>query len=166
MIGLRRRENETALARPLGMELTPWHPWTEFTRLRDEMDRLFDGVLGRPPRMLQELGRYTPAVDLYETADEVVLNVHLPGISREDIHLGVEGDTLHITGETKPSVPEKEVTVHQAQGAFGRFDLRYTMPATVMPDKCKAVYRNGLLEVRLPKVETTAPPPVEIPVEG
>jgi HSP20 family protein len=166
MLGLRRRDEETALARPLGTEAVPWNPWTEFDRLRAEMDRLFGGVLGPPPRLMRGLGTFTPAVDMYETADEVVLNAYLPGISREDIHLELVGDTIRITGEIKTAVPEKEVTVHQAEGAYGRFDLRYALPVEVKPEACKAVYRNGMLEIRFPKAEAAKPKPIEIRVEG
>jgi HSP20 family protein len=172
MLGLRRRENETELARPRGMEMAPWTPWNEFDRLRTELDRLFGSVWGTPPRLI-EAGypvaggaAFAPAVDMYETADEIVLTAHLPGMSREDIHLEVLGDTIRITGETRSNVPEKDVTVHKAEGAYGRFDLRYTLPVEVKPEECKAVYRNGMLEVRLPKVEAAKPTPIEIRVEG
>jgi HSP20 family protein len=172
MLGLKRRDDETALGRALGTEVVPWNPWTEFDRLRAEMDRLFGGVLGPPPRLMKAEyplavgGTFTPAVDMYETAEEVVLNTYLPGISREDIHLELVGDTIRITGEIKAAVPEKEVTVHQAEGAFGRFDLRYALPVEVKPEACKAVYRNGMLEIRFPKAETAKPKPIEIRVEG
>lgn len=172
MLGLKRRENETAPARPLGTEPAAWDPWKEFTRIRTEIDHLFGEVLGTPPRLLEAgypkagEGAFVPAVDIYETAEEVVLNVHLPGISREDLRLELVGDTLHLTGETKPAVPEKEVRVHRAEGAYGRFDLRYEMPVEVKPEECKAVYRNGMLEIRLPKSEAAKPKPVEIRVEG
>ena len=166
MLGLRRRENETALTRPLDTEMTPWNPWAEFDRLRAEMDRLFGGMLGPPPRLPEGYGAFRPAVDMYETADELVLNAHLPGMSREDIHLEVVGDTIHLSGETKGNLPEKDVTVHRAEGSYGRFDVRCTLPVEVKPEECKAVYRNGMLELRLPKTEAAKPKPVEIRIEG
>jgi HSP20 family protein len=118
------------------------------------------------PRWTAGISTYTPAVDIYETADEVVLNAYLPGMSREDIHVEVLGDTIHISGESKPNLPEKDVTVHLAQGGFGQFDLRYTLPAEVKADQVKAVYRNGVLEIRLPKAESAKPQPVEVQIEG
>jgi HSP20 family protein len=116
--------------------------------------------------MIEEKVGFTPAVDLYETAEEMVLHAYLPGMSREDIHLEVVGETLHLSGETKPRTPETEATVHLAEGNYGRFDFRYTLPVEVKTDQCKAVYRNGVLEVRLPKTEAARPKPVEITVEG
>jgi HSP20 family protein len=166
MLGLARRNGETAVPRPERAELTRWDLWNEFHRLREEMDRLFGGVIGPIPRLAGGQTGYTPAVDLYETAEEVVLNAYLPGMSREDIHLEVVGEILHLTGETKPQVPEQDTTVHLAEGKFGRFDFRYTLPVEVKAAECTAIYRNGVLEVRLPKTEAARPKPVEITVEG
>lgn len=166
MFGLKRRDGEVSLARPQA-EILRWDPWSEFHRLRSEMDRLFGSLFGPTPEWLGAgASTYTPPVDLYETTDELILNAYLPGMSREDIHVELVGDTLHIRGESKPSVPEKGAIVHLAQGGYGRFDLRYTLPAEVKADAVKATYRNGVLEVRLPKVETAQRKPVEIKVEG
>ena len=166
MLGLTRRDSETAVPRTEHAEMGRWDPWSEFHRLRAEMDRLFGGVIGPMPRRFEGRTGYIPAVDLYETAEEVVLNAYLPGMSREDIHLEVVGETLHLTGETKPPVPEKDTTVHLAEGNFGRFDFRYTLPVEVKTAECTAIYRNGVLEVRLPKSEAAKPKPVEIRVDG
>jgi HSP20 family protein len=170
MLGLTRRDGEPIPARPGKVEgkTIPerWDPWSEFTRLQTEMDRLFTGLLRPAPRVMEGIPTFAPAVDLYETAEEVVMNAYLPGISREDIHLEVIGDTLRIAGETKAAVPEKDVTVHALEGGYGRFDLRYTLPVAVKTEACKAIYRNGVLEVRMPKVEEVKAKPIEIRVEG
>lgn len=166
MLGLARRNNKTALARPERTWIGRWDPWSEFSRIRSEMDRLFGELFGQTPRLFEGAGTFTPAVDLYETANEVVLNAYLPGMSREDIHLEVIGDTIHLWGESKSNVPEKDVTVYLAQGGFGRFDLRYSLPVEVKPEECKAVYRNGVLEVHLPKAESAKPRPVEVQIAG
>jgi HSP20 family protein len=166
MFGLARRGNEVPLARPTGPEMLLWEPWPEFERLRAEMDRLFGGVMSAPKDWPAEGKAFMPTVDLYETENELVMNAYLPGLSPEDIHLEVLGDTLRLTGETKSNVPEKEVTVHRAEGAYGRFDLRYTLPVEVKAEECRATYRNGMLEVHMPKVEIAKPTPVEVRVEG
>jgi HSP20 family protein len=166
MLGLTRRNPETALAQPPRPAMERWNPWGEFDRIRAEMDRLFGGLVGTAPRWTVEPGVFTPTVDLYETTDEVVVNAYLPGMSREDIHLEVMGNTLRLYGETKPAVPEKDVTVHLAEGTYGRFEFRYALPVEVKAEECRAAYRNGVLEVRLPKAESAKPKPVEIRVEG
>jgi HSP20 family protein len=164
MLGLTRR-NETALTRPT-TAATRWDPWGEFDRLRTEMDQMFDRFLPRTARWSEASPVFSPAVDLYETADDVVLNAYLPGMSREDIHLEVLGDTIHIWGESKPNIPEKDVTVHLVQGGFGQFDFRYRLPVEVSAEGCKATYRNGVLEIRLPKSEAAKPRSIEVQIAG
>jgi HSP20 family protein len=166
MFGLTRRNADTAVARPERTEIRRWDPWSEFTRIRSEMDQLFGNFFGPIPRLTSEIDAFTPAADLYETADEVVVSAHLPGVSREDIHVEVIGDTLHISGESKPTVPEKDVTVHLAQSSYGKFDFRCSLPAEVKVEQVKATYRNGVLEIHLPKTEEAKPKPVEVKIEG
>jgi HSP20 family protein len=166
MLGALRRNGETALTRPRTEVVPRWDPWEEFAQIRTEMDRLFSGLFGPTPRWTEGASTFTPAVDLYETTEEVVLNTYLPGISREDLHIDVTGDTIRIIGETKSAVPEREVTVHVAQGGYGKFDFRYGLPLEIKPDQVKATYRNGVLEVRLPKAEVAKPRPVQVQIDG
>jgi HSP20 family protein len=110
--------------------------------------------------------RWAPAIDLYETPEDLFLNAYLPGMSREEIHVQVEGNTVRLSGSGKPNLPEGEVTVHLAQGGFGKFDIRYTLPVEVQSDAVQAVYRNGILELRLPKAESARRRVVEVQVEA
>jgi HSP20 family protein len=110
--------------------------------------------------------RWAPAIDLYETPEDLFLNAYLPGMSREEIHVQVEGNTVRLSGSGKPHLPEGEVTVHLAQGGFGKFDIRYTLPVEVQSDAVQAVYRNGILELRLPKAEAARRRVVEVQVEA
>jgi HSP20 family protein len=138
----------------------------ELDRFRTEIDPLLRALFGPTTRRIEGSGTFTPPVELYETAEELVLSVYLPGMSREDVHLEVVGDAIHLWGESKPTVPEKEVTIHLAQFGYGSFDLRYTLPVEIQTERCTATYRNGILEVHLPKVAAARPQPVEIRVEG
>lgn len=166
MLGLTRRDGEAAVARPYAATPTRWDPWSDFNRIRSEMDTLFDRFFGPGPRYGETAAGFAPAVDLYETKEEFVLNAYLPGLSREDIHLEVIGATLHIWGERKSLLPEKEAVIHIAQGGQGTFDFRYTLPVEVKAEEVKATYRNGVMEVRLPKAEWARPRPVEVQIEG
>jgi HSP20 family protein len=167
MFGLTRQNGETRLARPAAAGISRWDPWSEFNRIRQEMDNLFGGFVGVAPRATTEaFGMWAPSVDLYETADDIVLNAYLPGMSREDIHLEVLGSTIHLSGESKANIPDEGTTVHFTQGGYGRFDLRYRLPAEVSADQVKATYRNGVLEVRMPKAESAKPRAVEVQIEG
>lgn len=166
MLGLTRRKDVAPMTRPQITEFGLLDPWAEFNRFRTEIDPLFRAFFGPIPRELEGTGTFTPAVDLYETAEELVLHAYLPGVSQEDIHLEVAGDTIRLRGERKPIVPETDVTVHQAQSGYGTFDLQYVLPVDVQTERCTAAYRNGILEVHLPKVEAARPRTVEIHVAG
>ncbi len=107
-----------------------------------------------------------PEIDLYETAEELVVNAYLPGISREDLHLEVLGDTFRITGELKQNIPEISTRVYVAQGRSGKFDLRYTLPIEIIAEQVKATYRRGVLQVRLPRAKAAQSSQVEVPIEG
>lgn len=163
MLGMKRRDTEMTTLRP--QETPRVEPWGELGKLHAEMDRLFGNVLGPIP-WWGDGTVFTPAVDLYETEGEVVMNVYLPGLTLEDIHLNITGNTLLIAGERKPAVPEDGTKTHLTQGAYGRFEVRYTLPAEIRADETKATLRNGMLEVKLPKQEPAPPKTVEIAVEG
>jgi HSP20 family protein len=165
MFGLMHRRTAAPVVQPPRTE-PAWDPWFEWNQARPEIEPLLRAFFGPIPRPIEGRGTFTPPVDLYETAEELVLRVYLPGMSPEDVHLEVVGDTIHVWGERKPTVPEKEVTIHLAQLGYGTFDLRYALPVEVQTERCTATYRSGIIEVHLPKVATARPQPVEIRVEG
>ena len=165
MSGLARQNGETRLAQQR-TSVDRWDPWSEFNRIRSEMDSLFGGFFGGCPQTQAVTpAQFTPAVDLYETPDEIVLNAYLPGMSREDIHVEVLGHALRLSGESKPNFPEN-ARVHFTHGGYGRFNWQYRLPVEVNADQVRATYRNGILEIRLPKADSAKPRAVEIEVEG
>jgi HSP20 family protein len=172
MLGATRRNGDPpatrvpAVPRPPMAGIGRYDPWSEFNRMCADMDRFFGGLLGPALPRTEEFSGYTPPVDLYETAQEVALNVYLPGMTQEDIQLEVTGDIIHIAGECKPTVPDKTTAVYQLQGGYGRFAVRYFLPVEVKPEQVKATYRNGVLEVRLPKVEAAKPKSIAVHVAG
>jgi HSP20 family protein len=166
MFGLAPSKDAAPVTRPRQTEFGRWDPWVELNRFRTEIDPFIRAFFGPTSRQIGGSGTFTPPVDLYETTEELVLQVYLPGMSREDVHLEVVGDAIHLWGESKPIVPEKEVTVHLTGGYYGSFDLRYTLPVEIQSERATATYRGGILEVHLPKVENARPRSVEIRIEG
>jgi HSP20 family protein len=161
--GRRERQGTTwPVAAPIGH----WDPWNEFSVLNGALDRLFTGLFGTVPRPAEGKTTFHPEIDLYETAEELVVNAYLPGVNREDLHLEVLGDTLRITGEVKQNIPETSTRVYVAQGRSGEFDLRYTLPIEIIAEQVKATYRSGVLRVRLPRAEAVRPNQVEVRIEG
>lgn len=150
-VTLARRETNGSLRR--------WDPFAEIEYLHREMDRWFDRLFPFSPftRWSSDVETgFEPAVDIYETSNELLVFATLPGVDMKDIHVEATPDTLIIRGERKPLISEEDVTVHHrsAWGGHGTFEARYDLPVEVNPNKVKATFRNGILEVRLPKVES------------
>lgn len=164
MKSLVRPTNEGTLAPISRSGLDRWDPWGEFKRLRSDMDRLFGGIAG--DLGIDDRRSFRPEVDLYETEDHLVLTAALPGMNREDVDVKIQGDAIQISGERRSHLPaDEKAEVHWSQSSYGRFDLRYTLPVEVKSEEAKATYRDGLLEVRIPKSETAKPRSVQVTVE-
>jgi HSP20 family protein len=154
------------------MALMRWRdrgwPFRELDELREEMDRLFERTLGRTVplrREAQEVRGWAPAIDMFERENEVVLRAEVPGMSKEEINLSVFGNTLTISGERKTEEEIKEDDYYCCERSYGRFQRDITLPQGVDAEKIKASYKNGILEVVLPKTEEAKPKQVEVAVE-
>jgi HSP20 family protein len=142
------------------MDLVQWRPFREVSRLRSEMDRLWDEYFGPGRRALQPMEEaWIPAVDVSETADKITVKAEIPGMEANDIEISMVGDTLTIKGEKKVEREEKEENYHMVDGSFSR---AMKLPAAVDSDKVDATYKNGVLTVVLPKKEEVKPKPIEI----
>lgn len=117
--------------------------------LQREMDRLFEDFFRRGGLPI----RWGPAVDVMETADSVIVKAELPGIESKDVDISVSGDTLTIKGEKKEEREEKGKSFYRAERSYGSFCRTITLPADVEAEKAKADYKNGVLEITLPKSE-------------
>ncbi|MDW8105426.1 MAG: Hsp20/alpha crystallin family protein [Armatimonadota bacterium] len=161
---------EVTLARRESEGIRRWDPFAEMERLHREMDRLFDRLFPWSPLSRwssdTEIG-FEPAVDIYETGDELVVFATLPGVEMKDIQVEATADTLILRGERKPLLADENATVHyrSAWGGHGTFEARYDLPVEIDPNKVKATLRNGILEVRLPKVESARTKAVKVQVE-
>ncbi len=132
-------------------ELMRWDPFRDIVSLREEMDRLFDSMLGRYPRRAEPV--WTPPVDVEETDDAYVVRVEIPGMRRKDIKVQLAGNELCISGERRHEAEEKGRTFHRVERAYGLFQRSLTLPADVKQGEVKAKYRDGILELVLPKSE-------------
>jgi HSP20 family protein len=144
-------------------ELMEWRPFREVSRLRREMDRLWDDYFGSGRRGLQPLQpEFAPAVDVTETAEAVVVKAEVPGMDAKDINISVTGEVLTIKGEKKSEREEKEENYHLVERSYGSFSRSLTLPAAVDLDKIEAKYDKGVLTVTCPKKEEVKPKPIEI----
>lgn len=143
--------------------LTRWEPVREMVTLRDAMDRLFDDAFTRPWGLSDGgRGMGMPAVDMYQTDDDVVVKTAIPGIKPEDVQISVTGDTLTIKGEVKESNDSKEKAYHIREQRWGSFERTLTLPTDVKADKAQADFENGILTVTLPKAEEVKPKTITV----
>jgi HSP20 family protein len=148
------------------MALIRWDPFREMSSLQERMNRLMSDYRTRSPFGEEEMaqGAWIPAVDIYETKEAIILNVELPGVTKEDISLEVKDSTLTIKGEKKLEKDVKEENFHRMERTYGSFTRAFTLPTTVQQDKVKAKFRDGILEIMLPKAEEAKPKHIKVDV--
>ncbi len=139
-------------------------PFRDVGDLQTEMDRVFDGFFGRPSQVGGVERVWAPAVDMYETKDDLVLSAELPGLNEKDIHLSITGDMLTLRGERQWNQEVKQENYYRGERWFGKFERTLPLPIPVQSDKVKASYRDGVLTVTLPKAEEIKPKQIKIDV--
>jgi HSP20 family protein len=108
---------------------------------------------------------WVPAVDVYETKDDIVLSFDLPGMTEKDVSLSITGDLLTVKGERRfERNGAGQDNYHRVERIYGRFERTVQLPTGVQADKVKAAYRDGVLEVKLPKAEEVKPREIKIDV--
>lgn len=138
-----------------------WEPAREMMSLREAMDRLFDDAFTRPLGIAGN-NWSVPAVDMYQTDDEVVVKAALPGIKSDEVQINVTGEMLTIKGETSQKEEVKEKAYHLREQRWGSFDRSVALPVAVVADKAKAEFENGILTITLPKAEEVKPKTITI----
>lgn len=134
--------------------LVKWAPFQDLDVLERRMRRMLEDV-GVAPAPL-------PAADLYETPDEVVVELDVPGFEEEDLSLEVVDHTLTIKGEHEVETKEQERTFFLHERLEKHFERRFTLPPEVDVEHVQATYSTGVLEVHIPKLEPAKPRTIEI----
>jgi HSP20 family protein len=145
------------------MALTRWDPLRELSIMQDRMNRLFDdagrGWRGDEP---SSTTTWSPAVDIYETENEITVHAELPGVDRKDITLNLEKNVLTLKGERRFEKETKHENYHRIERAYGGFSRSFSIPAIVEEDKIQAEYKDGILKISLPKKEQVKPKQIQI----
>lgn len=146
------------------MPMTRFDPYREFATLQDRMNRLFGDVYLRDEDVVQR-GAWVPPVDIFETdSRDLVIKAEVPDMTREDIEVTVENNTLTLRGtKTLPS-DIKEEQFRRIERRYGSFSRSFTLPNTVDASKVAAEYRNGVLTVKLPFREEAKPRTINVEV--
>jgi HSP20 family protein len=152
--------------------VTPWKPFMGLTRWETEMERLFNDFFGRKlgpswPERWVGAEMTTPALDVYEDKDDIVVKAELPGLGKDDIQVNISDSELTLKGEKKKEEKIEEEDYYRGERSYGAFTRSVDLPADVQADKVKASFKDGILEVRLPKTEEakTKAKPIKIKVD-
>lgn len=133
------------------MALTPYDPFRQLANVRKDLDHFFTDL---PSLFNQDHQLGSIRVDVHETESEVIATCDLPGLeSKEDVHIDISQNTLNISGIINKTREMKEEHFHRQERYTGRFQRSISLPTSVSRDGVKASYRNGVLKVRMPKVE-------------
>ncbi|MDD5542241.1 MAG: Hsp20/alpha crystallin family protein [Acidobacteriia bacterium] len=148
------------------MAIVRWEPFRDLMSLQERMNRMFDESVGhvRGANEALDSGAWSPAVDIYETEQAIVLKAELPEINQKDIDIRIENNTLTLRGERKFERETKEENYHRVERSYGAFCRTFTLPSTVDQDKVKAEYKDGILKVTLPKREDSKPKQIKVGV--
>ena len=148
------------------MPIVKVDPFREFATMQDRMNRLFGNVYLRDEDTAFR-GSWAPAVDIFETEKhDLVVRAELPGMSREDIEVSVENNTLVLKGEKKFDPEVKEESYRRVERTYGTFHRSFSLPNTVDTGKVSADFKHGVLTVKLPFREEAKPRTITVDVSA
>jgi HSP20 family protein len=137
-----------------------WDPFRELTSLRRELDRVFSRTAGDSPASGQV---WSPAVDVFDTPDTIVVKAELPGLTADDINIELDDNVLTIKGERKFKEKVEEGRYYRVERLYGEFSRSFTLPQSgVRGEDISASFENGVLEVRVPKAEEVKPRKISV----
>ncbi len=150
--------------RQFGQGLGPWVGAREVGDIQSEVNRLVDTFFGRSAPHGAPERAWAPVADMYETKDELVIRVDLPGMGEKDVQVSITGDLLSLKGQRMEAEDVKPEQYFRAERWAGRVERVFQLPIPVQTDKIRASYRDGVLAVTLPKVEAVKPKEIKIDV--
>ncbi len=148
------------------MALVKWIPFKDLLFLQDRLSRIFDEALARYGGLEDiSMCTWTPPTDIYETRDSIVLKVEIPGIDIKDVTVEIKENILTLKGERVFTKCSESENYHRMECSYGAFQRACTLPAAVDKDKVKAVLKDGILEITVPKVKPKKSKQIKVKVE-
>ena len=147
--------------------VTPWRPMQELESLQKRMDHLFDRLSerwfgGEHPRSVWGTDEWAPAIESHVDNDNLIVKVDLPGVDPKEVTVSVVGNQLTIEGERKREEKKEEKDYFYRELSYGKFSRSMTVPDGIDPDKVKATFKNGVLEVTMPAPKQLAAKKIQI----
>ncbi len=149
------------------MTLVRWDPFRDVSSLQDRINRMFEDFFPRSREPDEEIGvcAWQPAVDIYETDEGVVIQAELPGVNKEDVSVELKDNILTLKGERKVDTELDEQRYFRKERCFGTFHRSFSLRESVQPDKIKAKFKDGILEVEIPKAQAERPRQITVDIE-
>jgi HSP20 family protein len=147
--------------RPFRLERV--EPFQGLTHVQNQLNHVFDDFFGRGQSMLSDRA-WAPAIDIHETREELVVVAEVPGVKEKDIQLSIVENVLTLKGQRLAASEVKEESYHRMERWTGSFERYIQLPVPVQADKVRASYRDGVLEIHLPKIEAVKPREIKIEV--
>jgi len=152
-------------AKEINMELVRWEAFDGLDRFHSRVNNLLNESFGLSSgRGSAAEDRYHPAVDILESQDAYLLRAELPGMKKEDFNLELKDGTLTLSGERRAEEPADGVKYRSVERVAGKFTRSFNLPRTVRQDGIKASYRDGILEIHVPKAEEAKPRQIEVSI--
>ena len=146
------------------MNLMRWDPYREVSTLQDRLNRAFGGRTEREDEL--SLAAWAPPVDIAEEKDRILITAELPGFKENEIEIQTENGMLTLRGERRFEKESEGKNFHRVERSYGQFLRSFSLPNNVDRDKIKATFRDGLLEIDLPKREDAKPKSIKITAAG
>ena len=144
------------------MAVVRWEPFRELAALQNEMGRWMSQMTGAPTGGNGQTSTWLPAVDAWETENELVLAFDLPGIPEDKISVELDDNVLTVSGERERAQEQSGDRFYRYERRFGTFTRSVTLPQGVNEEAVKADYRDGVLEVHVPKPEEQKPRRIQV----
>jgi len=142
------------------MKLVRWDPFQGFVVMSNRLNRTVND--SHNPDAEGSFGAWAPPVDILEKQDHLVIRAEVPGVQKQDMDVRIENGVLTLHGERKQETDVKEENAHLTERAYGAFTRSFTLPTTVDATRVTASYKDGVLEVTVPKAETAKATSIEI----
>jgi len=148
------------------MKITRWDPFRELEDMSTRLNRFFGQAASR--RLGDDgsemLADWAPAIDVQETDGEYLISADLPAVKKEDVKVSVQDGILAVEGERRQEREEKGKKFHRIERSYGKFVRRLTLPTDVDQEKLAAEFKDGVLQVHLPKSVTAKPRSIDVAV--
>ena len=142
------------------MKLIRWDPFEEFVTMSNQLNRTINDP--STSRTEDSFGAWAPPVDIFEKQDHLVIRAEVPGVQMADMDVRIENGVLTLHGERKQETDVTEENAHRMERVYGAFTRSFSLPTTIDAAKVTASYKDGVLEVTVPKAETAKSKSIEI----